>query len=77
MGDTISDFIMTVDEVSDYLRLAQSTVYKLLNEGKLPGRKVGGSWRFSRQVLDEWIKMGDSFEKHLAYKANDYHANEE
>jgi excisionase family DNA binding protein len=48
---------MTVEEVSEYLRLAQSTIYKLLSEGKLPGRKIGGSWRFSRRALDEWIEV--------------------
>jgi excisionase family DNA binding protein len=37
-------------------KVAQSTVYKLLNECKLPGRKVGGSWRFSKRTLDEWIE---------------------
>ena len=58
MGDTASDFIMTVEEVSEYLRLAQSTVYKLLNEGRLPGRKIGGSWRCSRRALDGWIECG-------------------
>ncbi len=56
MNEGTSDFIMTVEEVSEYLRLAQSTIYKLLNEGKLPGRKIGGSWRFSRRALDEWLE---------------------
>ena len=71
MNDGTSDFIMTVDEVSEYLRLAQSTVYKLLNEGKLPGRKVGGSWRFSRRMLDEWIEGDMHGEGKLASKAKD------
>jgi excisionase family DNA binding protein len=52
------DEVMTIREVSLYLRLAQSTVYKLVNEGKLPGRKVGGTWRFSKQRLDEWLREG-------------------
>jgi excisionase family DNA binding protein len=41
MNDT-EDAVMTVQEVSQYLRLAESTVYKLAQEGKLPGRKIGG-----------------------------------
>jgi excisionase family DNA binding protein len=53
-----ADEVMTVKEVSVYLRLAQSTVYKLVNEGKLPGRKVGGTWRFSRRGLDKWLREG-------------------
>lgn len=47
--------IMTVKDTSEYLRLAISTVYKLANAGKLPARKIGGSWRFSRHALDEWF----------------------
>jgi excisionase family DNA binding protein len=72
MNEGTSDIIMTVEEVSEYLKLAQSTIYKLLSEGKLPGRKIGGSWRFSRRALDEWIEGGmvgerqsDSSEKDL------------
>jgi excisionase family DNA binding protein len=49
------DTVLTVQEVSRYLRLAPSTVYKLAKEGKLPGRKVGGTWRFSRKGLNEWL----------------------
>ena len=46
------DAVMTVKEVSAYLRLAESTVYKLAQEGQLPGRKVGGAWRFSRKSIE-------------------------
>jgi excisionase family DNA binding protein len=50
-----ADPIMTLSEVSQYLRLAESTVYRLVKEQKLPARKVGGRWRFSRTKLDEWL----------------------
>jgi len=50
------EMVMTVEEVSDYLRLGKSTVYKLVQEGELPGRKVGGAWRFSRAGLEEWLR---------------------
>lgn len=47
--------VMTIDEVSQYLKLAKSTVYKLAQDGVLPGRKIGGAWRFSRKGLEEWL----------------------
>ena len=50
-----TDSLMTVHEVSEYLKLAESTVYRLAREGRLPARKVGGVWRFSREVLEEWF----------------------
>lgn len=43
-------------EAAKYLRISQSTIYILLNSGQLPARKIGGSWRISRAVLDEWLK---------------------
>lgn len=52
--------IMTIREVAKYLRMGESTVYRLANEGKLPGRKIGGGWRFSRTELDEWVKQPKS-----------------
>ena len=49
--------VMTVREVSEYLKLAESTIYKLVEEGKVPGcRKIGGAWRFSRKRLEEWVR---------------------
>jgi excisionase family DNA binding protein len=56
MQDNEADVVMTIKEVSDYLRLAQSTVYKLAKVGELPGRKVGGAWRFSKKGLDAWLR---------------------
>lgn len=47
--------IYTVKEVASYLKLAEKTAYRLASEGKLPGFKVGGSWRFRKQDIDSWI----------------------
>lgn len=57
MNDTKPDAVMTVQEVSEYLKLAKSTIYRLAQEGQLPGRKVGGTWRFSRNSLDKWLAV--------------------
>jgi PTS system nitrogen regulatory IIA component len=32
------------------------TVYKLTREGRVPAAKIGGQWRFKRDVLDEWLE---------------------
>jgi excisionase family DNA binding protein len=54
-GNADKDSVLTVREVALYLRMAESTVYRLAQDGKLPGRKIGGMWRFSRQELDRWV----------------------
>lgn len=50
------DQILTLKEVATYLKLAEKTAYKLAAEGKLPGFKVGGSWRFKREDIEHWIE---------------------
>jgi excisionase family DNA binding protein len=48
--------IMTLREVAQYLGLHVMTVYKLTREGRVPAAKIGGQWRFKRDVLDGWLE---------------------
>lgn len=48
--------IMTIREVAEYLKLTDKTAYRLAAEGKLPGFKVGGAWRFRKADVDLWIE---------------------
>ena len=50
-----SEFL-TAEEVAEYLRLPLSTVYKLVQDKRLPGFKVGKHWRFRRETFEQWIK---------------------
>jgi len=52
----MSEDILTIKEVADYLKVTERTLYRLAQEGKLPAFKVGGSWRFRREDLDRWIE---------------------
>jgi excisionase family DNA binding protein len=54
-----SEFL-TAEEVAEYLRLPLSTVYKLVQDKRLPGFKVGKHWRFRREAIQEWIKQQES-----------------
>lgn len=49
------DSVMTIDELARYLKVSKSTLYKLAQEGKLPGQKVGRHWRFHIAVIDRWL----------------------
>jgi excisionase family DNA binding protein len=53
----MKDQILTLKEVALYLKLAEKTAYRLASEGKLPGFKVGGSWRFKKDDLEKWIEQ--------------------
>lgn len=47
--------ILTLDEVAAYLKAGKKTVYRLAQQGQIPGFKLGGTWRFRRTELDRWI----------------------
>jgi len=55
-GKLMSDDILTIKELASYLKLNEKTAYRLASEGRLPGFKVGGSWRFKRVDLEKWIE---------------------
>lgn len=50
-----SDEILTIDEVATYLKAGKRTVYRLAASGQIPAFKLGGTWRFRRGELDQWI----------------------
>jgi excisionase family DNA binding protein len=50
--------VMTVKELSSYLRVHPSTIYKLLRRGEIPGFRIGTDWRFSADVIDRWCVEG-------------------
>jgi excisionase family DNA binding protein len=48
--------ILTVRELAGYLRVHQTTVYRLL-QGKEASRISGGAdWRFNREAIDRWMR---------------------
>jgi len=49
------DEILTIDEVAAYLKAGKRTVYRIASSGKIPAFKLGGTWRFRRAELDQWI----------------------
>lgn len=52
------DQILTMDELAAYLKVPKSSLYKLVQAGKVPGTKVGRHWRFSRDTIDAWLAAG-------------------
>ena len=60
MAKKTADEVMTIIDLAVYLKLSKSTLYKLAQEGKVPGQKVGKHWRFRRDVVDRWLAAGHS-----------------
>lgn len=50
-----SDEILTVKELAEYLKIAEKTAYRFAAEGKVPGFRVGNTWRFKKEEIEKWI----------------------
>ena len=48
--------ILDVDQAAFYLGVARSTLYKLVQRREVPCMRLGGSVRFSRRQLLEWVE---------------------
>lgn len=47
--------IMTVRDVSEYMRVHPSTIYRALKEGEIKSFKMGSDHRFRKADIDDWI----------------------
>jgi excisionase family DNA binding protein len=48
--------IMNVREVAAYLRVSEAKVYRMAKAGDMPVIRMGKSWRFRSDLIDEWIR---------------------
>lgn len=48
--------VLTLEEAARFLRVSNTTLYSLLKTEKLPARRIGREWRFSRSALLEYLK---------------------
>ena len=46
--------VMTVGELSAYLRVHPSTIYQLLKRHEIPAFHIGSDWRFNIEAIDRW-----------------------
>jgi excisionase family DNA binding protein len=60
--------VMNSKEAGEFLRVSPETVIREARGGRLPGRRVGKEWRFSRGALMEWLARGPSDEDMSRYR---------
>lgn len=51
--------VLTLEEAAELLRLGPAAARAAAEAGEIPGRRIGGRWRFSRRRLVEWLEAGD------------------
>jgi excisionase family DNA binding protein len=47
------DEIMSIKEVAEFLKVKEQTVYRLVQQGKIPALKIGGQWKVKKSHLDK------------------------
>lgn len=52
--------VLTLEEVSTYLRLPAETVLRQTLQGNIPGRKIEEYWRFLKDAIDDWLRSQSS-----------------
>ena len=58
---TIDLSAWTIDDVALFLKTSVKKIYRLIKNGEIPNKKVGGEYRFSPTLIDRWLK-GDIYE---------------
>lgn len=48
--------VMDIKELSEYLGIGKSKIYNLIRHKKIPASKIGRQYRFSKDVVDAWLK---------------------
>jgi len=51
---------MNIRQASQYLGVSPDTLYKYVNEQKIPAFKLGNRWRFKKSKLDQWMEEKSS-----------------
>ncbi len=52
----MSNDILTIKDVAEYLKLYEKTTYRMVANGKIPAFKVGGAWRCRQSDINNWIE---------------------
>ncbi len=58
--EVLKGSVLTVQEVSSYLRVHPSTIYRMLKRNQIPAFRVGSDWRFTIEALDQWRAQAEA-----------------
>jgi excisionase family DNA binding protein len=52
--DEVPSRLMTVRDLSQYLHVHTSTIYRMLRQREIPAFRIGSDWRFNIESVDRW-----------------------
>ena len=54
---------LSVLEIASHLGVSKETVYRWLEQQKIPGHKIGRLWKFRSSEVDAWVIDGGATER--------------
>ena len=51
---------LSVEEIAVHLGIKKDTIYKWLEQNKIPAHKVGRLWKFNKNEIDTWVRSGSA-----------------
>jgi excisionase family DNA binding protein len=57
METVVAKRILNLKEIAKFMGMHERKIYMLVNKGKLPAFRLGGTWHFDVEVIQEWIKQ--------------------
>ncbi|MBW1673725.1 MAG: helix-turn-helix domain-containing protein [Deltaproteobacteria bacterium] len=53
--------LLTLNELSRYLKISKPTLYKMVEKGNIPALKIANQWRFKKEDISRWIEKQRKF----------------
>jgi len=54
---------LSVQEIAVHLGASRDTIYRWLEDRKLPAHRIGRFWKFKLEEVDEWVRAGKAAEE--------------
>ena len=54
----MEDRWLSMDEIGEYLGVKRDTISKWIKDKNMPAVKIGRSWKFKKDEVDEWVRNG-------------------
>lgn len=59
----MDDRWLSIEEIGEYLGVKRDTINKWIKEKDMPCHRVGRSWKFKKDEVDDWVKSGSAGEQ--------------
>jgi excisionase family DNA binding protein len=54
---------LKVENICRYLNVSNETVYRWIEQRKMPAHRVGRRWMFKQSEVDDWVRSGGAADK--------------